>query len=128
MTTTSTKKRILIVDDEPHIITAISFLLTQKGYDIEKAKNGKQALQKAELVRPDIIILDVMMPEMDGFEVARRLRQQDQFDDLHIIFLTARGTQEDRFRGYETGGEVYLTKPFDNDQLLLTVQEVLEFG
>jgi len=128
MMTTTSKKRILIVDDEPNILTAISFLLSQKGYEIEKAVNGKQALQKAEATIPDIVILDVMMPEMDGFQVARRLRQKAKFDNLRIVFLTARGTQEDRFQGYETGGEVYLTKPFDNDELLLTVQEVLEFG
>lgn len=128
MAATSTKKRILIVDDEPHILTAISFLLSQKGYAIEKADNGKQALKKAEAFVPDIVILDVMMPELDGFQVARQLRQNAKFDALRIIFLTARGTQEDRFQGYETGGEVYLTKPFDNDELLLTVQEVLEFG
>lgn len=127
MATISSGKRILLVDDEPHILTAITFLLTQKGYLVDQASNGKQALHRAKASVPDIVILDVMMPEMDGFEVARQLRQQAQFDDLRIIFLTARGTQEDRFRGYETGGEVYLTKPFDNDQLLLTVQEVLEF-
>lgn len=128
MATAFSKNRILIVDDEPHILTAISFLLTQKGYEVDKATNGRQALQKVQTSVPDIVILDVMMPELDGFEVARHIRQHAKFDALRIIFLTARGTQEDRFRGYETGGEVYLTKPFDNDQLLQTVQDVLEFG
>ncbi len=125
---TAHQKTVLIVDDEPNILTAIQFLLSQKGYRIEKATNGREALEKIAMVKPRIVILDVMMPEMDGFQVARRIRQDESLDDVRIIFLTARGTQEDRFRGYETGGEIYLTKPFDNDELVGTVQDVLEYG
>lgn len=121
-------KPVLIVDDEPNILVAIEFLLAQKGYRVAQATNGPEALEKAEILQPDIVILDVMMPGMDGFAVARHIRENPRLDGVRIIFLTARGTQEDRFRGYETGGEVYLTKPFDNEELMATVQEVLEFG
>jgi len=122
------KTHVLLVDDEPNILIAIEFLLQQAGLEVIRASNGVEALQQLKYRKPHIMVLDVMMPGMDGFEVARRVRQDEQYDKLPIIFLTARGTQEDRFRGYETGAEVYLTKPFDNEELLLTVQETLEFG
>lgn len=125
---TSAANKVLIVDDEPNILKAIHFLLTQKGFLVEQATNGVDALQMVEQVNPGILILDVMMPGIDGFEVARRIHQQGKHPNLRIIFLTARGTQEDRFRGYETGGEIYLTKPFDNDELVQTVQEVFQYG
>ncbi len=121
-------KRILIVDDEAAIMTAIAFLLEKEGYAVVQAENGRQALAKAKSFQPEIIILDVMMPGMDGFEVARRIRENDNMDDCRIIFLTARGTQNDRFDGYASGGEVYLTKPFDNDELLTILAEVVAYG
>lgn len=122
------KGKILIVDDEPNILIPLEFLIKEQGYQVVKASNGEEALQKAAAVSPDIIILDVMMPGIDGFEVARRLRQKSEFSTTSIIFLTAKGTQNDRFRGYESGGEIYLTKPFDNKELVDTINEVFEFG
>jgi two-component system response regulator MprA len=120
--------KILLVDDEPNILVALEFLVKQAGYEVYTASNGEHALQTASDIQPDIIVLDVMMPGMDGYEVARRLRNQDQFDELTIIFLTARGTQQDRYRGYASGGEIYLSKPFDNDELVHIINEAYEFG
>ena len=120
--------KILIVDDEPNIVVALEFLLQQQGFVVEKAYNGQEALYKLSSVRPGIVILDVMMPGMDGFEVARRIRQQPSNRNTQIIFLTAKGTDADKIKGYGAGGEVYITKPFDNDELIQTVQEVVEFG
>ncbi|MCB0620077.1 MAG: response regulator [Saprospiraceae bacterium] len=120
--------KILIVDDEPNIVVALEFLLQQQGFVVEKAYNGQEALDKLSSFRPGIVILDVMMPGMDGFEVARRIRQQPSNRNTQIIFLTAKGTDADKIKGYSAGGEVYITKPFDNDELIQTVQEVVEFG
>lgn len=120
--------KILLVDDEPNILIALEFLFEQEGYIVQKAYNGHQAIDKATAFRPDIMVLDVMMPGLDGFEVARRLRNMPHFEDLRIVFLTAKGTAHDRMKGYSSGGEIYLTKPFDNDELVRTVSEVVEFG
>jgi DNA-binding response OmpR family regulator len=122
------KRRVLIVDDEPNILVALDFLLQKEGYEVLKATNGVEALQIIEKTPPVIVVLDVMMPEMDGFEVARRIRADEDNQDIRIIFLTAKGTDADRSEGYDKGGEVYLTKPFDNDEFVTTVNEVIEFG
>ena len=120
--------KILLVDDEPNILIALEFLLEQQGYVVQKAFDGQQALEKVHLFRPDIMVLDVMMPGLDGFEVARRIRSTEGFDDLRILFLTAKGTSQDKSKGYASGGEVYLTKPFDNDDIVRMVHELVAFG
>lgn len=121
-------RNILLVDDEPNILIALDFLLRQAGFNVQQANDGQQALEKLAHFHPDIIILDVMMPELNGFETAARIRQMEDFDDVKIIFLTAKGTTADRHTGYAVGGEIYITKPFDNDDLVQTVQELIEFG
>lgn len=123
-----TNPTILLVDDEPNIIVPIEFLMKQQGYAVEKAYNGEEALAVLKSYIPDIIILDVMMPEMDGFEVAKQIRKNPTCNDVRIIFLTAKGTDNDKLNGYATGGEAYITKPFDNDNLVNVVNEMLEFG
>ena len=120
--------KILIVDDEPNIVLAIEFLLQRQGYLVEKAYNGLQALEVAIDFQPDIIILDVMMPDMNGFEVGKQIRQLPALEHTKIIFLTAKGTQKDKQTGYASGAEVYMIKPFDNDELVTTVQEMLTYG
>ena len=126
--TDKTDTKVLLVDDEPNILLALEFLMKKEGYQVFKAENGEQALQAMANQNPNIVILDVMMPGMDGFEVARRIRTNSDYDNTHIVFLTAKGTQNDRFKGYATGGEIYLTKPFDNEELINTINEVVEFG
>lgn len=122
------EKKVLIVDDEPNILIALEFLMRQEGYQVQKARNGQQALQLLNNYRPQVAILDVMMPEMNGFELAKRMRDQEALADTAIVFLTAKGTQEDRFKGYANGAEVYLTKPFDNQKLIDTINELLAFS
>jgi DNA-binding response OmpR family regulator len=128
MKTLKKQTKILLVDDEPNILVAIEFLLTKEGYIIQKAFDGQQAIEKVDTFHPNIIILDVMMPGLDGFEVARRVRHMDGKDDIKIIFLTAKGTTQDKMKGYSTGGEYYLIKPFDNDELVDLVKELVAFG
>ena len=95
---------------------------------IEKAFDGAQALALASQFVPDIVVLDVMMPGMNGFEVAAQIRKQPELEHTKIIFLTAKGTQRDKETGYAKGAEAYLLKPFDNEELVLVVQEMLAYG
>ncbi len=119
--------RILVVDDEPNIVVAIEFLMQQQGFETDTAYDGQEALAKAKQFRPDLIILDVMMPKADGFEVAHAVRRESDLEGVKIVFLTAKGTSRDKVNGYDAGGDVYLTKPFDNDELLEMISEMLEF-
>lgn len=120
--------RVLIVDDEPNIVLAIEFLLQHEGYMTQKAYNGIQALETATTFLPDIIVLDVMMPGLDGFETARQIRQNPALENTKIIFLTAKGTERDKEAGYAHGAEYYMVKPFDNEELVTVVGEMLAYG
>jgi DNA-binding response OmpR family regulator len=125
---TQQKNKVLLVDDEPNILIALEFLLTQAGYTVEKANDGFQALEKVASFKPQVAVLDVMMPGIDGFETATRMLKLEGIEDIRIVFLTARGTQSDRWAGYSAGGEVYLTKPFDNEDLVRTIDELVKYG
>lgn len=120
--------RILIVDDEPNIVIAIEFLMTREGHITRTAYNGAEALQAVADFRPELLILDVMMPGIDGFEVARQIRKNPDLDAVKIVFLTAKGTQRDKAAGYASGAEYYLVKPFDNDELVQTITEIITYG
>ena len=124
----NTATRILIVDDEPNILLVLDFLLSRLGYPIQKAENGLDALKITAEFRPTLIVLDVMMPGMDGFEVAQRIRQQPEMVDVRIVFLTAKGTILDKQTGYNSGADYYLTKPFDNDEFIQIIQEIVAYG
>ncbi len=128
MSQNQTKTKILIVDDEPNIVLAIDFLMQKKGLSTAKAYNGEEALNLVKSFQPNIVILDVMMPGINGFEVAKEIRSNSENDYVSIIFLTAKGTAKDKMQGYLTGGDVYLTKPFDNEELTQTVIEMLQYG
>lgn len=129
MTASQSKNaKVLLVDDEPNILIALEFLMTREGHQVLLASDGQDALEKAIAFQPDVILLDVMMPGQDGFEVAKQLRKVPDLDHTRIIFLTARGTAQDKQQGYRSGGEVYLTKPFDNEALVTLVNEVIAYG
>ena len=115
-------QRILVVDDDPEILSLLKRGLSYEGYAVETASNGAEALSKAREKEPDLVVLDVMMPEMDGVEVARRLRQAG---DVPILMLTARGTVADRVAGLDGGADDYLVKPFAFDELLARVRALL---
>lgn len=120
--------RILVVDDEPNIVTAIEFLLKRTGVQVETAYSGAEALEKAASFNPTLLVLDVMMPGMDGFEVAKHIRKNADMSEVKIVFLTAKGTEADKITGYNSGAEYYLVKPFDNDELVNTITEILAYG
>ena len=128
MNTSGNSAKILVVDDEPNIVLILEFLLQREGYHVEKAYNGLQALELANTFLPDIIVLDVMMPGMDGFEVARKMRTNPVLESAKIVFLTAKGTQRDKESGYANGAEYYMIKPFDNDEFVNTINEIMAYG
>lgn len=104
-------KKILIADDEPDILEIISYNLENEGYEITTAKNGNEAIEKAKLIHPDLIILDVMMPYKTGVEVCQILRAQEQFEETLIIFLTALSDEVSHIKGLESGGDDFISKP-----------------
>lgn len=116
-------KKILIVDDERDLMNLIALHLKTTGYEALQASTGKLALEVIKKDHPDLIILDLMLPEMDGWEVCRRLREDRQ--DIPVIILTARAETEDKLRGFDAGADDYITKPFSPRELLARVKRVL---
>jgi DNA-binding response OmpR family regulator len=114
--------RLLIVDDDPEIVSILKRGLLYEGYNVETASDGSEALAKAREKEPDLVILDIMMPGVDGVEVSKRLRQAD---DIPILMLTAKGTVPDKIEGLESGADDYMVKPFDFDELLARVRALL---
>lgn len=117
--------RILIADDEPDILEFVCYNLIKEGYQVSTARNGVEALQQARKVQPHLILLDVMMPEMDGVEVCRELRQNAQFNDTLIAFLTARSEDYSQIAGFEVGGDDYIAKPVRPRVLLSRIAALL---
>jgi two-component system, OmpR family, response regulator len=115
--------RILVVDDEPNIVDVVSMALRFQGFGVETAGTGEEALARVASYRPHLMVLDVMLPDMEGFDVAQRLGAQRA--EVPIIFLTARDATEDKIRGLTTGGDDYVTKPFSLEELVARVRTVL---
>jgi adenylate cyclase len=113
--------RILVIEDEPANIQTLSTILKERGYDINIATNGRQALEVLERIRPDLILLDIMMPEIDGFETCRRIKASTAWREIPIIFLTAKTDTADIVRGFELGAVDYVAKPFNAHELLARV-------
>jgi two-component system, OmpR family, alkaline phosphatase synthesis response regulator PhoP len=118
--------RILAVDDEPNIVRLIEVNLTRHGYQVETANNGVQALEKIRANRPDMVVSDVMMPEMDGFELLSTIRRDPALESLPVIMLTAKTQDKNVMEGYSRGADMYLTKPFNPAELLAFVKRILQ--
>src|SRR3989338_4428334 len=119
-------KRILIVDDEPEIIELLEMRLRKVGYDILTASDGMEGLAKARKEIPDLIILDVMMPKMDGFQVCRFLKFDEKYKKIPILMLTSRGQDSDKRLGQQVSADAYFPKPYEIDSLLKEVKRLLE--
>jgi two-component system phosphate regulon response regulator PhoB len=119
------KQRILVVDDEPEAVELVEFNLKQAGYAVSTAADGAEALKKARSQTPDLIVLDVMLPEMDGFEICKALRLEATTAKVPVIMLTAKAAEIDRVLGLELGADDYLTKPFSPRELMLRVKKIL---
>jgi DNA-binding response OmpR family regulator len=120
--------KILIVDDEAHIRLLLEQTLEEledEGVDLLIATNGEQALELIRAERPQLVLLDVMMPKMSGFDVCRVVKRELGLKDVHVMMLTAKGQEFDRQKGHEVGADIYITKPFDPDELLAMAKRVL---
>lgn len=117
--------RILIVDDEPNLVLALELLMKREGYEIRAAEDGEKAVEIAEEFRPDLILLDIMMPRMDGYEVCQRLRAMPALRDVAIVMLTAKGREVEREKGLALGADLYITKPFSTREVVRKVKEIL---
>ncbi len=118
-------KRILIAEDEPSIVISLEFLLKEAGYDVAVARDGSQALALTGELRPDLVVLDVMLPAMNGFELCRRIRGDHEVRNTKILMLTARGRQGEIEKGLAAGADAYMTKPFATRELVRTVCDLL---
>jgi two-component system, OmpR family, alkaline phosphatase synthesis response regulator PhoP len=118
-------KRILVVDDDEMVLMALNELLTPEGYEVQTVSNGKEALEKLKQNAYDLLMLDVIMPAMDGVELCKRIREVEQYRETPIVFLTAKSREEDRARGREAGANLFLSKPISPDKLLGIVSDTL---
>jgi len=123
MTDTSSDHRVLVVDDEPNIVEVVAMALRFQGFEVETAATGREALSAVSRFKPHLMVLDVMLPDMEGFEVAARLGAQRA--GVPIIFLTARDATEDKVRGLTGGGDDYVTKPFSLEELVARIRTIL---
>ncbi|MEM7506154.1 MAG: response regulator [Pseudomonadota bacterium] len=117
-------KRVLVIEDEPNITSSLSFLLQRSGFDVQTEDDGKAGLAAVLADPPDILILDVMLPGMDGYQILERLRGEAKTRDLPILMLTAKGQQEDRQSALDRGADLFITKPFANAEILEAVQQL----
>jgi len=116
---------ILLVDDEEDLVLALKARFLAAGYEVEVARDGLEALQKARSVEPEIIVLDVMLPKMDGFKICRLLKFDSRYSRIPIIMLSARGQEIDRETGKKAGADEYMVKPFDSALLLQRIRELI---
>jgi DNA-binding response OmpR family regulator len=121
-------KKILIVDDDPSIIVALQFLMEQNGYQTLVAFSGEEAMETITEYRPDLILLDIMLPVVDGFEVCQRVRENPEWSNIRIVLVTALGSDVNVTKGLSLGADAYIIKPFSNAEILAKVKELLAGG
>jgi len=118
-------KRVLIVDDERNIVTALEYLLQKNGYEVRVAETGEDALAQLDAFRPDLVLLDVMMPKVSGYEVCQRVRSRPEWHDIKVVMLSAKGREVEVSKGMSLGADLYVTKPFSNTELVATIGRLL---
>lgn len=118
-------KKVLIVDDEANIVAALDYLLRRSGYEVSVAATGDEALRQVEAIAPDLVLLDVMMPQKSGYEVCRRIRERPEWSAVKIVMLSAKGREAEVSKGMSLGADLYVTKPFSNAALVARIRELL---
>jgi DNA-binding NarL/FixJ family response regulator len=118
--------RLLLVDDEPGLREAVQAYLEDSGFTVEVASNARDGWELLQQTSPDLVISDIMMPQVDGYQFLKQMREDERFQALPVVFLTARGMTSDRIQGYQAGCDAYLSKPFDPDELVAIVSNLLE--
>jgi DNA-binding response OmpR family regulator len=125
MVTTTMTKKVLIADDEQNIVISLEFLLRREGFEVLIASDGEEALIKLRAEKPDIILLDVMMPKMNGFDVCQAIRADPDLADMRVLMLTAKGREAEVSKGLGLGADAYMTKPFSTKELVVQVRALL---
>jgi DNA-binding response OmpR family regulator len=120
------KNRIMIVEDEESLLKLESILLSAKGYSVTGVRDGKSALEEICSHKPDLVLLDIMLPLLDGFEVCRRIKENPETGMIPVVMLTARKNSQDRARGLEAGADAYITKPFKSVEVIETIESLLK--
>jgi DNA-binding response OmpR family regulator len=120
------RNSVLIVDDEPNILLSLKFLMSKAGYEVRTATDGEEGFAEVLRAPPDLVLLDVMMPKLDGFSVCQAIRQNPDLKDVRVIMLTARGRDAEREKGLALGADDYITKPFSTQDAIARVKAVLE--
>lgn len=118
-------KKVLIVDDEPNIVAALDYLLRRSGYEVHAASDGEAALRQVQAVAPDLVLLDLMLPEKSGYEVCQRIRSHPEWSKIRIMILSAKGREADVSKGLSLGADAYVTKPFSNAELVERIGALL---
>jgi len=119
------QKRVLIVDDEAYVIRSLGFVLQRAGYAVLEARDGQQALEVIHRERPDLVILDIMLPGVDGYEVCRQVKSSEEFCSIPVVMLTAKGQDVDREQALAAGADEYMTKPFSPSRAVETINSLL---
>jgi len=117
--------RILIVDDEPSIVISLQYLMAREGYEVAVATDGEAALAAVEATPPDLVILDIMLPKLNGFDVCQRLRADPRWKAVRVLMLTAKGREVEMARGLALGADAYMTKPFSTKDLVVEIRRLL---
>jgi len=120
--------KVMIVDDDPSIVVVLEFLMEQNGYQVQVARSGEEAIESIPRFQPDLILLDIMLPGIDGYEVCEILRLKPEWRNIRVIFLTAKGNEEDIARGLVLGADAYIVKPFTNKRVVNTVNDLMQSG
>jgi DNA-binding response OmpR family regulator len=118
-------RSIVVAEDEPYLVEALTFVLRRAGFSVSVASDGPSAIELVRSRRPDLLLLDIMLPGCDGFEVLTKLRQDAALNDTRVVVLTAKGREQDRHRARELGADDYVTKPFDNMEVVERVRSLL---
>ena len=118
-------KKVLIADDEPNIVTSLEFLMTKAGYQVQVARTGEEALAMIASFAPDLVLLDVMMPQRSGYEVCQKMRERPEWRHIRIVMLSAKGREAEVSKGLSLGADAYVTKPFSNRELMAQIAELL---
>jgi DNA-binding response OmpR family regulator len=118
-------KKILVVDDDPYILMSLEFLMKKNGYDVMVARNGTEALDLVEKQLPDLVLLDIMMPDVDGYEICKHIKKTTKLKHAKVVFMSAKSKEVDIQKGYDLGASLYITKPFSTREMVKKVNELL---
>jgi len=121
----SALKKILVVDDDPYILMSLEFLMKKNGYDVMVARNGTEALDIVEKQLPDLVLLDIMMPDVDGYEICKHIKGSKKLKDAKVVFMSAKSKEADIKKGYDLGASLYITKPFSTREMMKQIKELI---